>query len=343
MLHPARALANQFLVRSTLTLLATGCALSLIDFAALYSAAAKEGVLHIPRGVGLLDNYGLLATLIANGVVINLAKVCVDAIQSITKSKAVTDLAPLQHDLSMLTAMLRMQRQYRFLMFLLVSIGTAFWLSNIGFHLFGNPEARWGNKVFDSPDHWLSFVASRFHLFYSWIVVLPFLAHVMVCSCIQMRRIIQVAVREKVLIYDLLNPDLKGGFLFVDKAHMAFNAVAAIVYVEITLHIETFAGMHLDHLMAYITVTLMLIGINRIFLGDVYSTIKTLRVEALNNVKEKVYRDDKLSFEILKYCYERRLNEFSLVNFAIKASAIMFSGAVKFGPTVFPAIQRILR
>ena len=131
MLHPARALANQFLVRSTLTLLATGCALSLIDFAALYSAAAKEGVLHIPRGVGLLDNYGLLATLIANGVVINLAKVCVDAIQSITKSKAVTDLAPLQHDLSMLTAMLRMQRQYRFLMFLLVSIGTAFWLSNI--------------------------------------------------------------------------------------------------------------------------------------------------------------------------------------------------------------------
>ena len=131
MLHPARALANQFLVRSTLTLLATGCALSLIDFAALYSAAAQEAVLHIPRGVGLLDNYGLLATLIANGVVINLAKVCVDAIQSITKSKAVTDLAPLQHDLSMLTAMLRMQRQYRFLMFLLVSIGTAFWLSNI--------------------------------------------------------------------------------------------------------------------------------------------------------------------------------------------------------------------
>jgi hypothetical protein len=52
-------------------------------------------------------------------------------------------------------------------MFLLVSIGTAFWLSNIGFHLFGNPEIRWGRKVFDSPDHWLSFLASRLHLAHS--------------------------------------------------------------------------------------------------------------------------------------------------------------------------------
>jgi hypothetical protein len=134
----------------------------------------------------------------------------------------------------------------------------------------------------------------------------------------------------------LLNPDQRGGFVFVDKAAVAFNAIVAIVYIQITLHIETFKT-NPEHVIAYVVLTLVLVVINRMFLGDIYARVKRLRLEALNKVKEKVYKDDKMSFEILKYCYERRVSVASLVNFAINPGAIVVSGAVKLWPVIAKA------
>jgi hypothetical protein len=343
MLNPARAITKQFLLQSPLTLLGAGIVLSVFDFAALYGAAAKEGVLHVRQGVGLLENYGLLSTLVCNCICIYLAREYYESIHSITKSKAVTNRAPIERPLSILTSMIKMDREYKFLIYLFMFIGSAYWLSNVGFHVLGNPEIRWGHKVYDSPDHWLTFCASRLHNLYTWVVVLPLLGHVMIYASIQLRKVIEIGAGKGALQYDLLNPDQKGGFLFIEKSHVAFNIVIALVYIQITLYIETFAKMHLDHMIAYASVTLLLIGINRIFLGDIYATIKTLKLDSLNSIKDKVYGDDKLSFEILKYCYERRINEFSIVNFSIKAGAILISGVIKLWPTVFQDIQRSLR
>jgi hypothetical protein len=78
----------------------------------------------------------------------------------------------------------------------------------------------------------------------------------------------------------------------------------------------------------------LLIFINRIFLGDIYATIKRLRLESLNKIKDKAYNDDKMSFEILKYCYERRVSMSSIVNFAINPGAIVVSGIVKLWPFI---------
>jgi hypothetical protein len=236
--------------------------------------------------------------------------------------------------------MMNMEREYRVLIYLLIVIGSAYWISNVGFHVIGNPEIHWGHKVFDSPDHRLTFYASRVHNVYTWLIVLPLLGHVMIYTSIQLKKLIAIAAQQHALRYDLLNPDQKGGFLFVEKAHVAFNFVIALVYLQITVHIETFERMNAEHLIAYIFVTLLLIGINRIFLGDVYSTIKELKLDALNSVKDNVYENDKLSFEILRYCYERRINEFSIVNFAIQAGAILISGAIKLWPLISKIIMR---
>ena len=53
--------------------------------------------------------------------------------------------------------------------------------------------------------------------------------------------------------------------------------------------------------------------------------IKTLRFESLDRVKDKVYKNDQLSFEILKYCYERRINWY-LVSMILQAAAIILTG-----------------
>lgn len=316
-----------------MTLLVFGVAVSLIDFVALYAAAAKERVLHIDQGVGLLDNYGLLSTIVGNAVSLYVAKKYYDGVCSMRTSKAIVNAAPVEESLSTLTDMIHMRQRYKFLIYGLVTLGLLFGLSNVAGHVIDNPEVRWGHKVFDSTDHPLSFIANRVHGLYTLLIIMPFIGHVMVYSSIQLRQAIAVASREGALTYDLLNPDQRGGFSFVDKAHIAFNVVAALVYIQITMHIETFK-MNPEHVIAYIVLTLLLIFINRIFLGDIYGTVKKLKLESLNKVKDKVYNDDQMSFEILKYCYERRVSISSIVNFAINPGAIIVSGIVKLWPFI---------
>jgi hypothetical protein len=106
--------------------------------------------------------------------------------------------------------------------------------------------------------------------------------------------------------------------------HDAALRVAALVYIEITMHIETFARLNLEHIIDYIILTVLLVGINKMFFADMYATVKRLRLESLNEVKDAVFKNNKLSFEILKYCYERRISTASIANFIIQTVAIAF-------------------
>jgi hypothetical protein len=338
MVNPARAIMKQFVRRSPMTLLAFGIIASLVDFGLLYMAAVKEGVLYITQGVGLLNNYGLLSTLIGNAVFPYLAKKYYNGVCSIRESKAVVDIMPVGESLSTLTDITKIEREYRFSIYLMIIIGALAWVANVSYHVIGNPQVKWGHKVFDSTDHPLTFWASRLHNFYTWLVVLPLLAHVIVYSSVQLWRAIARASHAGVLAYDLLNPDRRGGFAFVDKVAVAFNVVVALVYVQIMLHVGTFK-MNPEHIIIIVLLTLAAVFINRMFLGGIYATIKTLRLEALNKMKDKVYKDDKMSFEILKYCYEQRVSVSSIVNFAINPGAIVVSGVLKL---LWPVIAKAL-
>jgi hypothetical protein len=258
---------------------------------------------------------------------------------SVKNSKALTDPSQLGPSLSELSSMVKTDGKYKFLLYLLIVIGAIYWASNVGFHVLGNPEIRWGHEVFDSLDHRFSFVAGRAHNLYSWLIILQLVGHVMICTSIQLRRIMGVAINRGLLHYDLLNPDQKGGFLFVESAHLVFNAVVALVYVQTTMFMGTFNLIRADYIICYAIATVLLIVVNRIFLGHVYAVIKVLKLEALNKIKEDVVvRNDTLGFEILKYHYERKIDGFSVLNFAVKAIAIVLPGAVK----LWPSLSRVL-
>ncbi len=337
-MNPVRVLAEQFVRQSPMTLLVYSIVVSLADFAVLYGAARHEGVLHIEQGVGLLNNYGLLSTLLGNMIFLYAAKKYYNFICSMRASDAVIDIVPVKESLVALKDKIEMQREYQFGVYLLIVIGALFWLNNFSVHVSGDPVATWGHKVFDSKDHMLSFIASRFHNIYTWMIIYPFLTHIMIYSSIQLRRAITKAMRRGALTYDLLNPDQRGGFAFVDKAAITFNAIVAIVYIQITLHVETFK-MNPEHIIIIVLLTLAAVLIDKMFLGSIYALIKTLRLEALNKVKDKVYKDDEMSFEILKYCYERRVSFSSIVNFAINPGAIVISGLVKIWPAIAKAFS----
>lgn len=339
MVNPVRALAKQFVRRSPTTLLGIGVALSLVNFIGLYAAASSDGVLQINQGVGLLNHYGLFSTILGNAISLYAAKKYYDGVCSIRVSKAVGNNEVIEKPLKDLTDMIELRGKYQFIMYSLVILGTLFWASNFGIHVFGDPVARWG-LVFDSVDHPWSFFANRLHNIYTWVIIMPFVVHVMICSSIQLWRAMSIALSKGVLTYDLLNPDQRGGFGFVDKSLLAFNVVSALVYVEITLHSVTFARLNLEHIVDYIILTVLLLGINRMFFAYMYATIKRLRIEALNKVKDKVFKNDELSFEILKYCYERRIRTLSIANFLIQASAIAIPIIVEYWPRVVKVFTR---
>jgi len=326
MVNPARALAEQFVRRSPTTLLVLGVTISAIDFTALYAASAKEGVLHISQGVGLLNNYGLLSTIVGNPVLVYLAKKYYESVCSIRTSKAIVNREPIGKSLALLTDMIKLRQRYRFLIYLFMTMGGLFWLSNVGIHIAGNPEIRWGQKVFDSLDHPLTFFFSRFHNFYTWLVIMPFVGYVVTCSSLQLKRTIAIASRGGALTYDLLNPDRRGGFAFLRKAQFSFSVITGLLYIQILLNSFTFQKVGLERVITYIILTILVICINAGVFADIYAVAKKLRFESLDKIKENVYKNDKLSFEILKYCYERRINWYLVLGILIQAAGIIVTG-----------------
>lgn len=339
MVNPARALAKQFVRRSPTTLLAVGVILSAVDFAALYAAAAREGVLRINQGVGLLDHYGIFSMIIGNAISLYAAKKYYDSVCSIRVSLAVVGSEVVEKPLKDLLAMIELRGKYRRLLYLFLFLGTLFWASNFAIDVFGDPVAKWGHTLDPWDNRW-SFAAGRFHNLVSWIIIMPFVAHVMICSSIQLRKAMSIASDKGVLAYDLLNPDHHGGFAFVDNSLLAFNIVAALVYVEVTMHMLTFGRLNLEHIFDYIILTLLLIVINRVVFANMYATVKRLRLQALNRVKDEVFRNNQLSLEVLKYCYERRVRTLSIASFVVRAGAIAIPGIVKFWPLVVTAFTR---
>ncbi|MGZ5436150.1 MAG: hypothetical protein ACXWID_12850 [Pyrinomonadaceae bacterium] len=338
MVNPARALARQFVRRSPTTWLGIGVALSVVDFATLYVAAVRDGVLYIDQGIGLLNHYGLLSTIVGNAIALYTAKKYYDGVRSITDSKAVVKGAALKQPLKDLQEMVELRGKPQFLMYFFLVLGVYFWASNFSTHIFGDPVAKWGH-VLDSKAHTWSFLAGRLHNIYTWIVIMPYVAHVMIWSFIQLWMAMKIALKERALKYDLLNPDHCGGFGFVYNALIAFNVVLALVVIEVTAHSATFGRLNFEHIANYTILTVLLLGINNLFFAYMYGPIKRLRMESLNNVKDEVFKNNNLSLEILKYCYERRVSTLSIANLFVQASTIAIPGIVKY----WPAIVKVIR
>lgn len=340
MVNPARALAKQFVRRSPTALLGIGVTLSLVDSVTIYVAAVRDGVLYINQGVGLFNHYGLFSTMVGNAISLYAAKKYYDGVLSMRDSKAVIDNVVIRKPLKELKDMVELRGKSQALMCFFLVLGIYFWASNFATHVFGDPVAKWGH-VLDSKIHPWSFVAGRLHNIYTWIIIMPFVAHVMILSFIQLWRAMVIALRKGVLRYDLLNPDQRGGFGFVYNALIAFNVIAALVIIEVTLHKETFGRLNLEHITDYIILTVLLFGINNLFFAYMYGQIKGLRMESLNEVKDEVFRNNKLSFEILKYCYERRVSPLLIANFLVQASAIVIPGIVKYWSDIVRVVTQV--
>lgn len=337
MVDPLKGLARGYIRRSPQTWLIVTALIAVLQGLLFLYAGMRDGVLLIPGGIGLLQNYGLWANLAGNVAFAYFARKYYAEVVSISSADVIEKTDGIRSEISKLTSMACAEGRYRYLLYIFSFIGLSFWLSNTSLHVFGFSEIHWGHQVFDSPAHPWSFVLNRINNFYTWVVLLPVCGHVFITSSIGLHRTFQAAVADGVAQYDILNPDKSGGYLFVENARLYFNIVLAVLYLDVSMHTGTFRVIHFDHMVSYAAATLLLLFGNVMVFRRISEGIGTLKNTAANSRKQKAYANDPLSFEILKYLYELRSPRV-FVNFLVKAVPIAWSLAMKAAPLI-PAMR----
>ena len=299
----------QWLLEGNAEIILASCLfISTIEFILLYSAAKIEGVVFIQEGVGFLENYGIISTLIGDAFLFYLAKKYINSIILISQNTSLYKNDIIIRKVEEYKSRVCLEDRLQGIYYLFIFIGLTAWIINVSFHVFGDSTQHWGGLVFDSRDHPLGFMFNRINNFYSWIFVLPTCLYVITISSIQFWEIIKEASLLRGIKYDLLNPDKFGGFSFVEKGHIFLNLSIAIIYIQIVSHIITFELLNLEHILSYIFITLAFVFGNSFYMSLLNTKIEEMRIKTLNHYKKKIYNNDALSFDIFKYYQETYSN-----------------------------------
>lgn len=336
MRNPHKLFLNEFLNRSAGILLAVSLSISLLEFIVLYFAAKSEGVLVIENGVGLLRNYAVFSALFGDAFLLFIIKKYSDVYLSIEKIKTIPKSDIIFSEFENYRKMIRLDTRHKFALYMFIFVGISAWISNVTFHVLGQAETHWGSLVFDSTDHRISFILNRVNNFYSWVIILPLCVYIALIASTQLYTTLNAILKNASAKYDLLNPDRCGGFSFVGTAHVFYNFAVAIVYVQITIHIDTFEGANIEHILSYIFVTIIFIFGNSFFIAKLYKDIENLKFVCLEQYKEQIYGNNELSFHIYKYYHE----SFSTGAYTRKAiSIINYTKAIT---VILPLAVRIM-
>ncbi len=321
------SVAESFLSTKGNYLLPFGILIAFLEFLALFIVAKMEGVLVIQGGIGLLQQYGLYASLFGDAFLLFLAKKYVETLFEVDNSSVFSNLRILQTERESLSSMLRLETIHRNFFYLFVFIGFSTFLANICFHILGQAEEHWGKPVFDSRDHIWCFLVNKATTFYSWVFVLPFSSFIILVTSLQFHKMINRMVEDRAIKYDLFNPDRCGGGSFIGLSQVYFNLAISFVYIQITLHIAVFEKLNIEYIIYYIIITIFFIFGNTIYNNGIYNRIENLRIKSLNKYKYGIYNKDRLSLDIYKYYNEyffkgSYVEKFSLTS---KATKIFFS------------------
>ncbi|MCG8509964.1 MAG: hypothetical protein MI741_12120 [Rhodospirillales bacterium] len=301
--------------------------ITLILSSGLIVSSAYEGVLKIPDGIGLLENLGLMSTLIGNVVLPYLTKRYYDEARRVFGVIDNRNSSELNPDNPIIHPSVRHLK----VLFLFSFVGLAAWTSNLSFHLFGDPVVHWGSPVFDSIDHPASFVANRVQNIYSWVLLYPVCGYVIVFSTFLVSRQIRRSNGLRLKKFDLLHYDRHGGYRFVERANLLMNLIGAVILVQVAAHSGTFQ-INPEHILSFAAATVFLLFANTFFFGAIFTDIDELRRAATHEWRDRIYKGETLGLEVLRYYEDARTARFSLLNLLTRVLAITVSIGLKLLP-----------
>lgn len=291
--------ANSFKFAITLVCISAASALLLI------AAALVDDVIYIPGGVGLVQNYGLIFSHFAIPAVLMLVRCYCKFIASCLMGamRRSIEVRNLIKELKEDVQLSKRSRRKRILI-IFSYIGLCFWIRNVTLHAIGQSAKYWHSPVFDSTDHFCSFIANRLVSVLAWIFVVPFCIYVGIISTVTLLSIAKAIKSDPLITYDPLHPDHAGGFAFVADASLVFNITISIIYSHITIFVITFSGRNSEHIILYLLATVGLIFGNSLVFGKIGRVLEDKKLRSLNFLRRNNFDGSRLNFEVYRYYVE---------------------------------------
>jgi hypothetical protein len=169
------------------------------------------------------------------------------------------------------------------------SNGMLLMLSGAGFLFFlynyvrmSRPDMNFPFDMFDTIKHPIGFVAVRFILSISWILLLPYLAYVSLITLISFRELLLDARKpgDFKLRYNFSHPDRHGGFIFLSRINVYFVLCLLVLLLELLTEILTVPVTSLPMKLMLALITVVFLWITFWFMRPASSFLKESKTNA---------------------------------------------------------------
>jgi hypothetical protein len=244
-----------------------------------------DGTWRMPGGAkGLLDHYGAWATIVTDPLImISTAYAYWQfsvAMCALPTSRAPENVRATRRIVQPYRDFLHLKRNGVFVYALLVIVGLLAWTNNIvQTH---NPDRYFGHDVFDSTAHIFGFVAHKFTLFVSWVIVYPATGFAIVAMCFSTRLVLEKLKRRNLIEPVVIHPDGCYGLAELGKLNICllfpYLLAFAVIFFVILTHEHTYRSADIP--LFFLTI---------LFVTASYVTIKPLLHQA-RLIRRALYR-----------------------------------------------------
>ena len=129
-----------------------------------------------------------MANLVANAILPCLVKIYHHKVMKIFEAGTVERQKNVVKEFNKQVSILLLKGRYISIYYIYLTFALIGWGYNLGHHVFSDPAVHWGSEVFDSVDHPVSFIANRWHGFYTLFIIFPLLLHSFIFSTMTLKK-----------------------------------------------------------------------------------------------------------------------------------------------------------
>jgi hypothetical protein len=319
-----------------------GCMTFLAEVTILLLAGGIDGIYWINGdSVGLFEHAGIWAILFGDLFIAFLMALLVKS------AKRISSKTPTTHD-ELTYRYLRYARysifksfdydsKYLYLLIWIIAIGALFWVNNAYQTIY--PERYYGNDVFDSINHEVSYIGVRIILATSWVFFYPIAVFVSLIIGFSLNRVLLRLRTRKKLEYNTLHPDNCGGFSYLGNLNVIFIGGVFIVYFELVMVLMTHDRLNPGLLSGFIFASILFFSSTFIMLYPIYSYLREVRSKLISSNYRRLNKS-KSSYELMHYGLLVNSLSFSPYN-QLQQSIVTVARAVPIAIAIFKYYQTI--
>lgn len=268
-----------------------------------------DGTWYLPGSArGLLQHYGAWAILVSDPLLLVAAGYAYYRLRLTFSTLPISESGKAREEVRRLLlpyfSWIKGGRNGTLVYALLVVLGLFCWLTNI--HQTIAPELVYHHDVFDSRAHIYGFLAYKFCLFTSWVIVYPVVGYLLLSMSISTRIALERLRRRQLLRPHVTHPDNCYGLRNVGTLNVALLWPYFVVYVVMFLLLITHQSIYETLLFPLIAITVIFVAMSYVVIGPAYKLLNSAKRETYAElVRRSSARRDQHGPNTLKFAVER--------------------------------------